>query len=223
LLGPGAVFIDGGANVGEQSIIAAASVGRSGRVHSFEPDPEAFEQLERTVRCGRFSNITANHCLLGEQSRKMSFYLHPQSQQSSVSPRFDPSSQHREVQQDAVSLDDYWSAMGAGNVDMIKLDLEGYELPVLRGGRSLLEQELPLLVLEVARPEDRAAAFGYGVADVLRHLTPLGYTFYVLRGARLQLIAESSEIFAEDTDLFCVHERSRIYEAAASLIRAAQR
>ena len=58
LLRPGMVFYDWGANIGLFSLLAARLVGPTGRVFSFEPDPDTAARLERNVARNGYQNTS---------------------------------------------------------------------------------------------------------------------------------------------------------------------
>jgi len=77
---------------------------------------------------------------------------------------------------------------------VIKLDIEGSELPALEGGRGILEGKRPLLVIELN--EVTARAFGYSVMDLLRFLWDRGYEVTLIQ--RHDLIAFTPDSVPHD-------------------------
>jgi len=144
LLFPGAVVIDAGANIGVYSSFLARCVGPTGAVHSFEPAPENFERLRAATRC--LANVRANAAAVGERSGKSQLYV---SENLNVDHRaYAPVAESRSaIDIDMVALDDYFQP--DATVDLVKLDLQGYELHALRGaGRVLSENSEVKLLLE---------------------------------------------------------------------------
>ena len=66
ILRPGDVFVDGGANIGLFSLVAASRVGPAGRVLAFEPASSTRAQLSRNVTLNRFDWIDVRPEALGE-------------------------------------------------------------------------------------------------------------------------------------------------------------
>ena len=145
ILVPGNVAVDAGANIGIYSQFLARCVGPAGVVYSFEPAPENFKRLCATVR--GFSNVHVLQAAVGERSGKSELYL---SDTLNVDHRIyaTHSSIRRAVQIEMVALDDYFNP--GQRVDLIKMDIQGYELHALRGaGRVLADNPAAKLLLEL--------------------------------------------------------------------------
>jgi FkbM family methyltransferase len=145
ILVPGAVAVDAGANIGIYSQFLARCVGPVGAVYSFEPAPENFERLRAAAR--GFSNIYLSQTAVGERSGKSELYLSDTLNVDHRTYRTEDSAR-RVVQIEVVALDDYFKP--GQRVDFIKMDVQGYELHVLRGaGRVLADNPAAKLLLEL--------------------------------------------------------------------------
>jgi hypothetical protein len=71
------------------------------------------------------------------------------------------------------TIDDYCREQAINQVDVLKIDVEGAELLVLRGGQQLLAATRPIIILEL-HPQ-QSTAFGYTVADTVQFLRHQGY------------------------------------------------
>jgi FkbM family methyltransferase len=145
ILVPGAVAVDAGANIGIYSQFLARCVGRAGAVYSFEPAPENFHRLRGAAR--GFPNMHILQAAVGERSRKAELYL---SDTLNVDHRtyLTRNSTRRAVQIEMVALDDYFNP--GQRIDLIKMDIQGYELHALRGaGRVLADNPATKLLLEL--------------------------------------------------------------------------
>jgi FkbM family methyltransferase len=145
ILVPGDVAVDAGANIGIYSQFLMRCVGPSGAVYSFEPAPENFERLRAAARA--FSNMHILQAAVGERSRKAELYV---SDTLNVDHRTYPTanSARRAVQIEMVALDDYFSP--GQRVDLIKMDIQGYELQALHGAeRVLADNPAAKLLLEL--------------------------------------------------------------------------
>jgi FkbM family methyltransferase len=139
----GAVVVDAGANIGIYSQFLSHCVGRAGVVHSFEPSPENFERLQVAIR--NLANVRLSPAAVGESSGRSKLYV---SDKLNVDHRtYIAEGDSRDaVPIDIVALDDYFEP--GERVDLIKMDIQGYELHALRGATRVLEEnpEINLLV-----------------------------------------------------------------------------
>ena len=159
-------FVDVGANVGFIAVRAARSLGEEGRVVAIEPHPVRFEYLLRNVRGNELDNVTCVRCAVGAHSGDVTLYdVDP-----TLGPRhLDASTQPGRGLRFATilrSLDDVIDEHAvAADISLIKIDVEGYELEVLRGMSRVLAHR-PRLVIE--------AMDAGRLADV-QALLPIGY------------------------------------------------
>ena len=124
---PGDVVIDGGSNVGFFSMLAATFLKGSGRVISFEPDPNTFGMLRKNVENNGFeSMVRLEEKALTDQNGTFEFAVSPHEPlRSSLFVSAGPTG--KTIRVSGVRLDDYITAHGLRSVDVIKLDLEGAE------------------------------------------------------------------------------------------------
>ncbi len=115
--------------------------GDTGRVHAFEPAETNFTHLRKTA--GGRANVSLNHAAVGDHSGTTTLYL---SDEMNVDHRtFDSADGRAGVQVPLVALNDYF-APGA-RVDVIKIDVQGFEMSVLRGASRLFAENPQLEVL----------------------------------------------------------------------------
>jgi FkbM family methyltransferase len=142
VLSPGAVVVDAGANIGIYSQFLSRCVGTTGVVHSFEPSPENFERLRSATR--RLSNVRLSQSALGERSGNSELYL---SDKLNVDHRayMAGGDSRRTIPIEMVALDDYFKP--GERVDLIKIDIQGYELHALQGATRVLADNPDIKVL----------------------------------------------------------------------------
>jgi FkbM family methyltransferase len=141
-LSPGSVVVDAGANIGIYSQFLAKCVGPAGMVHSFEPDLENFARL-RAALAG-LPNVRVNRLALSDNTGDSRLYL---SQQLNVDHRTYPTEgeTRRSVSIRSITLDDYFKP--GERVDLIKMDIQGYELHALRGANRVLVDNPDIMLL----------------------------------------------------------------------------
>jgi FkbM family methyltransferase len=135
ILFQGAVAVDVGANIGIYSQFLSRCVGPTGLVHSFEPSPDNFRRLSAATR--DLSNVRPTQAAVGERSGECKLYL---SNKLNVDHRayMANGDSRRVVSSEMVALDDYFKA--GQRVDLIKMDIQGYELHALRGAPRVLQE-----------------------------------------------------------------------------------
>src|SRR6266571_895226 len=142
ILFQGAVAVDAGANIGIYSQFLARCVGATGVVHSFEPSPENFKRLQSTTR--KLANVRLSQAALGECSGRSRLYL---SDKLNVDHRtyVTEEDSRQTVPIDIIALDDYFKP--GEHVDLVKMDIQGYELHALRGANRVLADNADLKML----------------------------------------------------------------------------
>jgi FkbM family methyltransferase len=144
-LKPGMVFLDLGANIGYFSAIAAALVGRGGRVFAFEPSPHCFARLQRNL-CS-FEQAVICNSAASDRTGHSWFYLHTK-ENGWGSSFTDPDLAER-IQVKTIRLDDWAREAAIQRLDFLKIDIEGGEYAALLGAQTLLERFRPIVIAEL--------------------------------------------------------------------------
>jgi FkbM family methyltransferase len=176
---PGMVVVDAGGNVGQYSLIAALEVGRAGAVHAFEPVPRNFDRLVAHVHDnGLASTVRANMLALWHEPATLDLHrLVDGGGDNDGAFTAGPATTVLETSRcRAVRLDDYASDVRMERLDLMKVDVEGAELFVLRGGTSVLRRWRPTILMEINRA--LCEALGYAPEAIWEVLEPLGYRIW---------------------------------------------
>ena len=129
-LGPGATFIDVGANIGAYSLFAAARAGASARILAVEPQPGIFERLVANIRLNDFHNIKAIACAVADRAGDLTLFIDARnSGESSV--KIVAAGGAEPIRVPAKTLLDIVREEGFRHLDAVKLDVEGAEDIVL--------------------------------------------------------------------------------------------
>ena len=138
-LRPGMTFVDVGANVGYYTAMASSLVG-AGRVISYEPNPYAFQRLNEWARANHAINITPICAALGSAEGTMSAYFtEADTRTTSLIPAL-ACHQGNKTIVNVRTLDNEAKRLGIRHIDVMKIDVEGYEPRVFKGASHLLEQ-----------------------------------------------------------------------------------
>jgi len=179
-LKPGMVFVDVGAHLGEYTLLAASLLGSSGHVHAFEPGPEVFEILRRNIQLNRCANVTASPEAVWEEETLVNFEVNSEPSLSAVQMRNEGTDGSATIEVRAITLDHYFADPLMPRPNLIKVDVEGAELQVLRGATSLLvlpPSQAPIVIFEYGPSNTKR--FGYSADDTIQFLREHGYAVYI--------------------------------------------
>ena len=203
------VMIDAGAHIGYFTLIGAKY---AGRVYAFEPSHATFAYLERNIRLNPAlaAKVKLSECGLSDIEDVLRFY-NSQSHlwAGSLRPLDIENSFFEEVR--VLKLDDALRDEEA-RVTLVKIDVEGAELDVLRGAIDTLARDKPVIVLELV--QGHQARFGRTCGDVVAFLDQHGYDGYSAKllqpGLALTPIALTSDGEADSVDaVFLPRESAR--------------
>jgi FkbM family methyltransferase len=159
---PDAVFLDVGACEGQHSLFVSRLVKQ---VHAFEPFPPAIARFKGLIELNGFTNIHLHEVGLGAGEAVVPFHAPDATNQGSGSFVSDgmgaPSNGFRVIAGDILL-----GPLNLPSIDLIKIDVEGYEEPVLKGLSTTLQRHRPVLVVEVTHPP-------FGTIGTLRQLEAL--------------------------------------------------
>ncbi|MGE0632488.1 MAG: FkbM family methyltransferase [Pseudobdellovibrionaceae bacterium] len=185
---PGAKVIDIGANIGAHTLPLATLVGDSGHVYAFEPTQTAFNKLQKNLSLNP-ELVKRVSLVQGMVVSSPSFEL-PDSIYASW-PLHHNDQAHKlhlgvactTTGAVSLTLDQIVQKFSIQQIDLIKLDVDGFELEVLRGATNTLDKMAPPILMELApyTMEEK----GYDAAEAVHILTKYGYEFYGLDGKSL--------------------------------------
>ena len=172
-LNPGDTFIDVGANIGYLSAMAAGVVGESGQVHAFEPIPQYFTGLKQLAELNPGHKIIATNAAVGEAAGtaeinfvKPPFYGSSTLLSEILAKHGTPKECIEKITVPMITLGQYILQNQVANIKLIKIDVEGWEAPVLLGLEPFLKSS------GAARP------------PIICEISPLAYS---LNGSRSQI------------------------------------
>lgn len=188
----GNVCIDVGANVGFYTLLSSALVGESGKVYAFEPTPRTFAILSQNSADRK--NVTrVNVALMDTEGKRdlidygtLKSGLNSVLSNSGFSEEVQDGIESTVLSIEATTLDSYCLNHHI-QPTFIKIDTEGAEEMVLKGGRKTLATHHPVLIIEVQRKTPQ---------DVIALLTALGYQAY-------QFVGNTPVPYADGDVLMC--------------------
>jgi FkbM family methyltransferase len=176
---PGMIVVDVGANIGVYSRFLAGLVGVTGKVIAFEPAADNFTRLWDNVAA--LPQVEPVHGAVGSRTGDIVLF---ESDKLNVDHRAYPTTENRrEVKVPCWALDDYISP--DRRVDLVKIDVQGFELSVLRGAARVLKANADIVVLLEFWPHGLRAAGDTPMALVDYLSTECGLQLYEVKGRRL--------------------------------------
>ena len=174
LVKPGMTAVDVGANLGLYSLLLAGLVGPAGRVISFEPDPELFSLLRANCGANEAAHVEAHHLALGSASDRMVLNrLTLNSGDNHLGPA-GRTAFRRPLEVEVEPLD---KLMPGLRPDFVKVDVQGWELKVLRGMESTLRSASNAGIYLELWPDGLRRA-GDGPAELYGFVRGIGFRFF---------------------------------------------
>jgi FkbM family methyltransferase len=179
------VILDVGANFGLYSLLAEPKLSAAGCVHVFEPNPHALSLLRRNFEgIDSPSRVQIHAMAVGADVGTVRFFCSEDSAFSSViENRRHPVRIAMEVPQ--TTLDAFVSEHSLPRVDLLKIDVEGYEPEILAGATRLLTREdAPIVFIEIATPN--LGPRGVTQEEMIGRLESFGYDVRVAEAGLLR-------------------------------------
>ena len=208
LIEPGSVCFDIGAAAGLYTLALSRLAGPEGQVHSFEPVPFAHPFLTRLLGTRSTANVHHHAVALGVEPGHGTMSV-PVGRMGPVTGRSfldaDCAGQGSNaefrgqmgVDVEVQTLDAVCAAADLARLDFIKIDVEGAELQVLKGGEDSIKRFRPTLLVEI---EDRhTARYRHGAGDVVAWLCERDYVMYTWHDGW------------QKTDALCAHARNYLF------------
>jgi FkbM family methyltransferase len=196
LLRPGDVFVDAGANFGYFTILASRLVGPTGQVIAFEPTPSTVRRLKRNLELNGASNVTLHECAITETPGTVRI-----SAISALNSGANTILQMEQARESwdvpAVRLEDVIRAGQA--IRVMKVDVEGAEVLLVRGFREHLEAGLVSFVICEVH-DSLLRRQGSSAAEFFELMKSFGYAAYDFERQRLTELSELAPRSAEKRD-----------------------
>ncbi|MCB0793160.1 MAG: FkbM family methyltransferase [Flavobacteriales bacterium] len=187
-LKPGMTVFDPGANMGYFAAVCLGLVGPQGHVWSFEPSPTCLDRLGRNNRIGAIPGWSLHPLALTDHTGTHTFYDTPRVTTKGfacLEGTYDPVDKvATEVQ--VTTVDAFCEEHGIARIDFLKLDIEGSELPALKGAQGMIaKRAVPVIMVEVSLFDHTREL----TAEIDKMLRSAGYTsFRVARDGSLHPI-----------------------------------
>ena len=211
MLQPGMVFMDIGAFRGVYSLVAAKRLRGNGLVIASEPSPRDYNRLCMHLRLNRIFAARAELLALGAQSARSTFFQVVSGDTTRNGLRPPASSDPiAEISVQTISLDQYVAHHQVERVDVIKLDVEGGEIDVLRGAADVFIRLRPVLICEVL--DAATQVWGYDARDIISVVQAYDYEWFDCREDGSLVRHESRDSYAQVKNYFAIpREKCHLY------------
>lgn len=174
------VFLDIGANIGYHSLFVASFLNGGGRAYSFEPISYLCKQLQESIALNNFTNIEVCNFGLAENEGEAVIHMRAENIGGSTLLSFPKIEKFDVKETEKVSLKRLDTFLGENiKVDVIKIDVEGYELEALRGAVNILKNNHPVIFMEFS-PAIYVQDYVNKPLELIGFLKGFGYSFFTL-------------------------------------------
>ena len=154
---PGMTVIDIGANLGYYALLEAKRVGPTGRVYAIEPVERNYNVLLKNIELNRAKNIIPFEFAVGAEKGVKTMQLSKLSNLGTILSdiphsdffhRYTRDNAAGEMECEVVTVDDFVREQGIDRVDLIRMDIEGYEVEAFKGMWETIERFKPMIFME---------------------------------------------------------------------------
>lgn len=183
VLAPGMVCVDIGANIGFFTMLCAARVGETGKVIAFEPNPGNCELIRHSIAANGFRHVVVHPFAVSDREDEFHLDWHVNTMHSNTAVQAAPSpTSMRNAAGDAVKVRSVVVGKVLADeprVDVVKIDVDGWEARALRGMANLVERHRPILFTEFC-PDLLAGVSQVRPEAYLEELQRFGYLLHWL-------------------------------------------
>ncbi|WPB75647.1 FkbM family methyltransferase [Archangium violaceum] len=178
----GGVCLDIGANIGLHTLTLSRRVGPRGKVISFEPEQHNHELLRENLRLNHAENVDARHMAVGNRMGSVRMALHPYNYGDHRVAGEGTGGTGQEVP--LTTVDEAVKDIPAGEIRLVKIDVQGYEHNVLQGMRRTVERNPGMVLLVEVFPEALLQA-GSSASKLVQALVDMGFDGWEIHQRRL--------------------------------------
>lgn len=204
----GQTVFDVGGDQGIYTLFFASRVGDKGKVVTFEPNPESHRRIVANVELNKFRNVEVRHLGLGAQKGKLTFVFpagEPArgSADAGIQAQILREKDSRTIEIEVNSLDSEVASSGLPQPDLVKIDVEGLEMDVLRGMKETLSKRRPNLFIEVHGADTQSK--DDNARQVVKFLLDAGYSVFHVESK--QSITHTNIETARQGHIYCEPQR----------------
>jgi len=212
LIRPGDIILDVGANSGQYTLLGSLLTGEKGWVYAFEPAPHKYQELVDHVELNHLENVSCLPYALSNVRGKAYLNLQKDTNDGMHHLVTVQDADQQVVEVEAFTLNECLNSIVSRTpIDLIKIDVEGWEEAVFQGGSKVFAQTKPPTIF-FESIEEHANRFGFSARRVQHLLEEHGYQLFSKKHFSSRWAPLSSE--TEQINLIAIHP------SRADLIRA---
>lgn len=187
--------------------MASKKVGNEGHVVAFEPSPKTFIRLKENISINSIGNIKAMNLGLSDKEDFLHLNISENGYDAwnSFADAEDDKFQNK-VKVKVSALDTLLEENGIDDINLIKLDVEGWEKYVLYGGEKFFQRKSPVIMVEFTEANTFAA--GYHVQELFDIMQGWGYQWY--RYINHELVPEIKKLHYPYDNLFAIKDLNKV-------------
>lgn len=189
IIRPGNVIFDIGANIGQFSVFMSKCLAGSGIVYAIEPYGKNIQLIKKNIEINKVNNISIHQIAIAEASGPTILRVYSDYAYNSLL-LIDRKKLLREETVEAQTLDDFVEKNRITRIDLLKIDIEGFELSAFKGAVETLKKLKPAIIAEIQPLNIKA--LGIGRQDIIDYLSVFGYEAFLITNRGLRLANEAS-------------------------------
>jgi FkbM family methyltransferase len=206
MIRPGDTVVDVGVNMGDTLLNIASRVGSKGNVIGFEPDDRNFLHASVNIGLNAFENIELLKLGVSDRSEVIRLYRVNKfnSGMNRVLAEGEEHGDGDHISMNTITIDEMVKDHKLKRLDLIKVDIEGYEMHAFRGSLGTLDRFKPKLFFEII-PE-RLEKLGSSTSELIALLEDRGYSvFFAETGSKLTHDHDFRAVETDAIDLYALH------------------
>lgn len=167
------VFLDIGANIGQHSVFMS---GFCEKVYAFEPNPLVRQRLDEKISMNGIANVLVSPVGLGVEEAMLPYFPPAGCNHGTGSfvDGYSSNNSKNSIELKVVNGDRYFEELQISRVDLIKIDVEGYEKYVLMGLKKMLRRHRPMITIEYSESTQKS----FSELEAFMELLPDNYNVY---------------------------------------------
>lgn len=182
LIHSGDVCVDVGSNNGYYTLLFSYLVGKNGKVITFEPSDSAYERLLRNIELNKLSNTVPYKCALSNIAERRALFKSTLENGQNSLARVEATSLSGTLV-NTIYLDGF---RNIHRVDFVKIDAEGWELPIIKGMNKILESNNDIKIVVEYNLRTQIAA-GFGPNDLITAFKEKGFLVFEIMEDKFKL------------------------------------